>query len=484
MAGIKLTTVSEERRMEKKAVLIGALLLASGYQSMSLSDEVGLFFDDAGTVTCSNSIMVPLDVYIVAKDLTYPNAVAGWEMVLDSDANIILSGVDFMGDAINVGAFPGIMVGLAEPLVPSGSIVLLAELNIFAVGEGQLYIHGYEPPSIPGSGKPIYTVYGTNNLVEMDIYSPDGMSGQAALALDCTTPLSQTTPLLLEYEIAGSTEAVVAEGRYTMSLKAPVEEDALSRVELELYFADIAFVGQVEAVEYKCLNIPNQTTTSLALVQFRIITPICGVAGNTIVIETVVDRPENCITYDDVTLFREFVPGEQFLVAAYRIDGGRAKVPPNGIWRYNSGNLTASSGEKGARSFDSLIQKTKSNREFLSQVRKADLTAVVRVDRVWHMNDAHFADATVTKVERGICEGPNITIMQKDGANGDGDLVIHLEVKPGETYLAFLRESLGNYEPVYGRLSFFSLNERGVLEERGREWGTLLMAEAIIGGLK
>lgn len=486
--------------MEKKAVLIGGLLVLTAFHSAARSDEVGLFFDEAGTVTCANSVMVPLDVYLVARDLTYPDAIAGWEMTLEPDANIVLGGIDCMGEAINVGAFPSVRVGLAKPLVPRGNLVLLAKVRIFATGEGGIHIRGHEPPSIPGSRKPIYSVFGTDKLMEMDVFFPDGMSGQAMIALDCTTVLAQTTPLIPKYGIAGAKDAFVAEGRYTMDLTPPVAGDPLARVELELFFADIAFVGEVEDVEYKCLTIPDENLTSLAFVQFRVKTPICGVAGNRIVIETVVDRPENCITYEGVTLFREFLPGEQFLVAAERKDVGRAKVWPNSIWRYNDGDLIASSGEssgensgknsgensgeKGANSFADLIQRIKSQREFVGQARKADLVAVVRIERVWHADEIRYADATVTKVEKGVCERPGVTIVQSDGRNDEGDVVIHRPMTPGEEYLAFLRESSGVYEPVYGRLSFFALTEGGILQERRGEWGPLAMAEALIEGAK
>ncbi len=471
--------------MRKLVGLLALFLVVWGPGSICNADEVGLYFDANGTVSCSSSILIPLDVYIVAKNLTYPDAIGGWEMVIDSDDSIVLSGVEFNGDVVNVGTFPGIMAGLAEPLVSSGGGVVLATLSVIAVDEGQLYIHGFSPPSIRGSIKPIYSVYGTEELVEMDVHSPEGISGQAEVVVDCGAPLAQTTAMLSEYQIPGSSEFFVAEGVITSVLESSPGEKSFSMVELWLYNSDVAFVGEVEEVDYRCLSLNRGGPASLALIQFHVLDAISGVAGNRIVIETIVDRPENCVAYTGAPLFREFLQGDKFLVAADGIGPGRFRASPNSIWRYQNGQLGSASGEKSAGTFDDLIQRVKGNGNLDNQSKMSDLVALGEVVRSWVEGGLRYAEVRVIKVELGGCESPIVIVAQQaNGREEDIGLVIPGPLRDGGVYLLFLEHEGAFYSPVYGRRSIFVLRDDDLYTVLDEKWGSLGMAEAMLGGLK
>ncbi len=40
-------------------------------------DDIGLYFDASGKVSCANVFFEPIDVYVIASDLTYPVGIGG-----------------------------------------------------------------------------------------------------------------------------------------------------------------------------------------------------------------------------------------------------------------------------------------------------------------------------------------------------------------------------------------------------------------------
>jgi len=158
-----------------------ALLLTLDTAPAVATDEIGLFFDDAGEAACAE--VEPYATVTIYLLLLQPSAgsVAGWECILDYD-NVMLTGTVLAGQALNVDQAPRFQVGIGGPPLMGGSVVELARFTFLVLGPGQsaFYIYAYDPPSIPDSELPVYADGADfSHLIPM---TPHSLSGGAVVA--------------------------------------------------------------------------------------------------------------------------------------------------------------------------------------------------------------------------------------------------------------------------------------------------------------
>jgi len=144
---------------------LGGTALAQDPNDMDLNN-IGIYLNPAGTGSCGTiDADVPFTVYLVLTRLTNP-LVWGWETKLVYE-NILKGGHTFNtvnGEFIDAATREGeFIVGLTEPLVAMGGVVVLAELDVIistAFGHdvnmpSNIFIEGIYFSLLP-NGQPAY----------------------------------------------------------------------------------------------------------------------------------------------------------------------------------------------------------------------------------------------------------------------------------------------------------------------------------------
>lgn len=149
-------------RILRPCAILAALLLAT---SSAQSQTVGLYFDALGTQPsiAESAIVFPAVVtaFVIAKDYDPVVGIRAWEMRLSWTDSLIVSAGGFSGQGINVGTFPEYRVGLAAPIGLNDDLVVLAQVNIYALGPGDLILGACSLPSIPLSELPVCEMGGS-----------------------------------------------------------------------------------------------------------------------------------------------------------------------------------------------------------------------------------------------------------------------------------------------------------------------------------
>lgn len=122
--------------MKKLALVLALTMVAfAGTATASdwFSDNIGIYFDEAGTDNCGTAApMTPITAYLVVTQLTNPDILA-WEVALVYDNVLSLSFVP-RGNAINVGINPGEhIVGLPVALPAPGGVCVIADMTLMVM---------------------------------------------------------------------------------------------------------------------------------------------------------------------------------------------------------------------------------------------------------------------------------------------------------------------------------------------------------------
>ncbi len=459
-----------------------SMIISTGFAQ----DKIGLFFDPAGVSYCSEELFVSTDLYLIVDNFSHPDSLVGWELRIESDPGIFLTINDIYGQAMNIGVWPEFVVGLAEPLVNSNDSVLLAKFNGLAMNEGDLFILPVNQSSLPESNKPIYLVHGLHLFVEMDLNMPEEINGQAAFRENSTQPRLPESPSIDEYSIEGAEPFILDDGSIIDSLNIQCEPGVTTDFEITLHDSDVGFIGQVEDVQYKCLYVPGFGAQSLAFVKFKILNNYWGEAGksNWIIVDVKVNRPENCVKYSSPH-FDSFTLGDEYYVSA-RVESGRVKVLPCGIWLYENNTLQSPGGHRTSFLVKELLAKVANERNIAEQISKADFIAIVNIETTQGERDNRVAVAQVKKVIYGSSLQGEFINISLNGNLSDRQMPIVLppSLNPGQEYLVLLSNQDDVYVPVAGVHSCLKSVGDKLEMVRGVEWGTLSLFESIVRGLK
>ncbi len=135
--------------------VLGLLSCLASANARATENEIGLYFDTAGTSTCyEGGLYQEIPCYIVLKNCTEPSGISGWEGRLSSDAGVNLIAGELYGQGTNFASFPELAVGLQQVLPAQPSMALM-RFTIFAVSGGGLYLGPAANPSQPGATTPI-----------------------------------------------------------------------------------------------------------------------------------------------------------------------------------------------------------------------------------------------------------------------------------------------------------------------------------------
>lgn len=163
--------------MKKLALVLALTLVAfAGTASASgwYTDNVGIYFDEAGTDNCGTAApMTPFPAYLVLTQLTNPDVLA-WEIALTFD-NVLTLGFVPRGNAIDVGINPGEhIVGLPVALPAPGGVCVVADLTLMVMNTNPAGIraNGTFFHSLPIK-VPAYISTGTD-ILELHPISPPG----------------------------------------------------------------------------------------------------------------------------------------------------------------------------------------------------------------------------------------------------------------------------------------------------------------------
>lgn len=120
--------------MKKLALVLALTLTAlagSAFATDWSADNVGIYFDEAGSTNCSSAApFTPIPAYMVLTRLSTPN-INAWEIALTYSNVLSLNFVPRGGNFIDLGINPGEhLVGLAEALVPVNGTVVIADMTL------------------------------------------------------------------------------------------------------------------------------------------------------------------------------------------------------------------------------------------------------------------------------------------------------------------------------------------------------------------
>jgi hypothetical protein len=207
---------SGSRSLSLLAVLLLVLLICEA-APVAAQNELGVYWDAAYTETEHVTTNVPRLVqgYLVLQDAAGSAGVLGWELALEIEGHGEFASWDIEGQEINLGAPPEFVVGLAEPLLPSGGAVLLASFRVLVNELTPISIsaHPVATPSVPGEMvyipadrpgdlDPLATVSGTPVLAWVNRANP--WPELSAEAIDYgTQPIGWTVPRTFTITNAG-----------------------------------------------------------------------------------------------------------------------------------------------------------------------------------------------------------------------------------------------------------------------------------------
>jgi len=436
------------------------------------NDVIGMYFDVATRVSCSNVFSEPMVAYLVISEMSHPSDFGGWEARLESDPNIVLLGGEIFGDVINVGNFPEYIVGLGSPLPSVNNEAVLGAFPLYAIGEGMVYIKPISSPSIEGATNPIFCRFSSSELAEMEVREISSGGAVCWFAFNCSEALYLENMTLESYSIQDSKSVVVDRGK----LYEYAPELTEIGLELAFYNSDISFLGSVVDVRYDCLVMPMGDIQSLAIVEFEVMENFWGARGSRVVLETKVCRPDNCIQYNR-EYFESFDVGEVFMVAA-KVNENR--IIALHLLRQESGKFLS---PKNIESIGVLnfARSEQSRREIFRQVEASDFVGIVRVVEVNSQAENRGYLVEILKPYTVGMVGDRLEIPFEDNFDLDNGRVFYDPIlQEGDEYLVFLRGSENSWNFLAGYYSAFQVKKSQLYGPRGVPWGPIGLAESII----
>jgi len=422
-----------------------------------------------------------VDCYLIAKDLGSLDELGAWEVRIETDPNVFFIGTEIFGDNINVGIHPEFQVGLGSPFVPDNGLIILAKFSLFSTGSGKAYLKPLLNPSIPGSSSPIYFRNSDSALFEFEVLEISTGGAVCEFNNTCAAPIFSEDLTLDNYSIEGAKAVAVLEGT---ALEVGKRHPQLE-YELALYKSDVVFKGMVVEVKYQCMELPGGSIQSLAFIEFEVIDKFWGVSGNRIVVDTRVNRPNNCIEYKNRDLFENFMAGEVYMVLCSR-NGLRNEVKQ--IYKETGKAFVGPSGSKASLDIVKKSQSYKERRDFSAQIRVADFVGLVEVSEESYGLPERPYVLNVIESYFGGLEAESLIVKYKSNKNPDlGPIIMGPVMNVGQQYLVILTFNEGEYEFVDGYTSSMLLMENMLYGTRGSnqwKWGPLGLAKSIIRRIK
>jgi hypothetical protein len=408
----------------------------------------------------------------------YP--IGGWELSLRADEGIYLVPGVIYHNPINVATFPEYMVGLGEPVLDGGTI-LLATITAIATAHGNIYLKGISSPSIPGCTGPILLNQANNTLFECPLNVINSQLAQAEFSDTCGETFSQQEVTFEDYPLPQRSTFLPGEfvelgetGRTTY------HQRDFNDWSHSFYTSDFCFSGSISKVRYEC--VVDHGNRSLAVLELEVKLSFWGVNGSRMVVDLPVSRPKECILYN-WECFEDLAEGDELLILG-EYNGGRYSAYYDGALRRRDGNFETPRGER-AFSEDagvSALREYGEARSWVSQVEAADLASIVRVSRLPETSNEQIVTCEVLENLLGSPATLSIDVLLDRATFPTGlmDFRIPPALEIGQEYLVFLQATdLDRYQLLLGSQSCFAVKDNGLWGRHGDYRGRLEAIRAI-----
>ena len=449
---------------------------------------IGVYFDPFGEYTCiTNALRVPIDAFIIADDLDCDDDIAGWEASLSFDDGITVFVDKHYGDGIDVGPFPDMRVGIPSPPLAGRERILLAKLTVYATRGGVIRLGPPRRPSPIGSGKLSFTSHSRpGTVIEFTPVVADGGNGQAVIGGNCESAASMQGEDLSSYVIPGMKKFSLTEGSIPASAPRPNYEDkSLSNMEHLLTASDFCFTGFVTTVIYRCYAHERGGVQSLAIIEFDIEDPHWGVYGSRFIVDTKVDRPELCVTYNR-EFFADFPPGSRFLVFGSNKEG-RHICYDTGLFEV-VGDTILDPGRRAYPEVARIVDKMTEGRDLMRQASEAECIVLCTVENIVKVGHRK-AEASITVLDllKGTVPTGHMTVhlYHSDTSDIDTGYAMAPILDEATDYLLFLNSSKADgYVATAGICSSYEISGENLLTHAGEFWGPYALAKRLITGNK
>lgn len=306
-----------------------AFLAGTCAVTLGMAAELGVYFDGAASVNCLPEVTTfpyVAQAYIIATNCAGFGGVRGWEAALTWDNTLIVSASNVSGQAINVRAFPEYMVGLAAAL-PDSDTVVLAQLNVLALGPGGIFVHGLGV-SVPDS-MPAFVFEGSDEVSVADYLFGSPVDAVASVGiLPCPAPPEPEGTAMQEmppFSVSRTLE--MQPDPMSMSAKSAASFEGGG------YGTEVGFLGTVLGVSEKCLEYtrddivgasPGHPIGTLEVVM-EVSEWYWGASVDTAVVYVMGYDVDNCVRYLQewpVPERDQVQVNSTFFVAAHAIVGG------------------------------------------------------------------------------------------------------------------------------------------------------------------
>ena len=295
--------------------LVLFLLLSTTSQLYALDGTIQVYFDEALTVTTASLEPYEVVTGFIAIDSDSFVDVGAWKGKVQWTDSLQVF-MDYMPNGgINLRSFPEFEVGYNIPVQSANDKFLLCTVTILAFGRGELCLAACADEDFP-------VAVSKSNLGVM--YSLDGCSSKA------------DESRIVMREILSQSEYTPAQDITVRSHHAPsgkfgpsyfyeyqdYHKGGLSSLAfgVNLFAAEICFLGTVVDVDQRCIMDDNGTIRSVAITVFQVDVNYWNATVQYIPVVIVVGGNSECIRYDNYPIPDEINIGDEFFIAALYAD--------------------------------------------------------------------------------------------------------------------------------------------------------------------
>lgn len=419
-------------------------------QTTRALDNVGIFFDQSGTITCiADSLYTPMRAYLLIKHPSNSTGISGWEGRLSADEGIFLSPIAITGSGPNISGFPEYSIGLVQPL-PHSDVTILATFSVYATRPGGVYFGATAHPSLPEVTTGIYAA-GDNPGLLIPMQCPNE---------DCAVPLATVS----ESECTGSdalqgeeqelATLPISEARDVSFVEQPsrliIQEqdlaDTLTTRNLKdlLYRSHFACIGVVEDIAYRCLARPTMRQASpysYALARVRPTRSYWGVTSETITILMPCAHVENCVDTRNSPYFKTYDVGSTYFFVG-RWEGDVYETYPLGVLSLRGDSLwTNAAAAVSLEGLSECAAEIAVTRDLGNSYASANAVVLASIDAVVREADGGIlARWSNIEVLKGEVPGDYVRVPRgQPELAPDGRISIPPTLRVGYRYLLLLR---------------------------------------------
>ncbi|MBK9472138.1 MAG: S8 family peptidase [bacterium] len=205
-------------------IALGIVVLCGVFNCAWATDGgVGIYFDQEAASNCMQEVSaypISIAAYLIIVNPAVSGGISAWEGRIETDAAILVTGISFLRDAVNVGIAPEVMVGYAVPILPD-SLMVLARIDAVALGPGAFYFGPLDHPSQPWIERPVYVDSDYPHVFTEMRYSVGGDDLPVAIIGEGNCPSPNPDGLAEEVVAEEEVSSAIATGTIVTMMLAP-----------------------------------------------------------------------------------------------------------------------------------------------------------------------------------------------------------------------------------------------------------------------